>query len=222
MILCKQGLYPCTNHLIFAMVKSRVFFAVRTAFLNIISTSFDFKGLKVINTDIKCKNWAHEWTVIFKMAKRHKSTTVMNRTTVYLHFCSKLSFQQPHKVWKQDFGSACICTAIKLYSNVNMFWSVHTLMVHSWWSSPREQAAVLGNKSPTLTILRSALLQGECNVEIRIGVAWLRAWRPQFDSRHDRIFLFATTPDRLWGTPSLLSNGYRAPFLWDKVTRAWS
>jgi hypothetical protein len=37
------------NKLIFIMVKSSVFFAVRTEFLNIILTSFGFKGVKRFN-----------------------------------------------------------------------------------------------------------------------------------------------------------------------------
>jgi hypothetical protein len=41
------------NQLIFVMVKSCVFFAVRTEFLNIIYTNFGFKGLKDnVKTDL--------------------------------------------------------------------------------------------------------------------------------------------------------------------------
>jgi hypothetical protein len=39
------------NQLIFAMVKCGVLFEVRTEFLNIIWTSFNFKGLKVDDGD---------------------------------------------------------------------------------------------------------------------------------------------------------------------------
>jgi hypothetical protein len=48
---CKQRLFPQTalNQLIFVMVKSCVFFALRTEFLNIIQMSFGFKGLKCMS-----------------------------------------------------------------------------------------------------------------------------------------------------------------------------
>jgi hypothetical protein len=43
------------NQLIFVMVKYSVFFAVRTEFLNIIQTSFGFKGLIVLYYRVSTK-----------------------------------------------------------------------------------------------------------------------------------------------------------------------
>jgi len=39
---------------------------------------------------------------------------------------------------------------------------------------------------------------------------------------NNRIFSSPPRPGRFWGPPSLLSNEYRASYLWGKVPGAWS
>jgi hypothetical protein len=54
-------------------------------------------------------------------------------------------------------------------------------------------------------------------------VTRLWAGRPRFDSRQGRDFCSSPPPpDRLWGPPSLLSNGYKGCYIGGKAAGAWS
>jgi hypothetical protein len=68
------------NQLIFAMVKSGVFFAVRTEFLNIIWTSFGFKGLTFLLTRLSA-----EWSCWFTIATKNLLYQNSNEHRLYQH-----------------------------------------------------------------------------------------------------------------------------------------